>query len=51
MITQFGWAFTGNINVIGLIFAIAVFEGIIYMIFIKKYKEADKLEIKSAVAR
>ncbi|MBQ6966285.1 MAG: ferrous iron transporter B, partial [Lachnospiraceae bacterium] len=51
MITQFGWAFTGNINVIGLIFAIAVFAGIIYMLFIKKYKEADKLEIKSAVAR
>ena len=51
MITQFGWALTGNINVIGLIFAIAVFAGIIYMLFIKKYKEADKLEIKSAVAR
>ena len=48
MITQFGWAFTGNTNIIGLIFAIAALAGIVYMLFFKKYKEADKLEIASA---
>ena len=48
MITQFGNAFTGNTNVIGLIFAIAALAGIVYMLFFKKYKEADKLEIASA---
>ena len=50
MITQFGWAFTGNTNVIGLVFAVAALAAIIYMLFIKKYKEADKLEIKSSAA-
>ncbi len=48
MITQFGWALTGNTNILGLIFAIAALAGIIYMLFIKKYREADKLEIASA---
>ncbi|MBO4267691.1 MAG: ferrous iron transporter B, partial [Lachnospiraceae bacterium] len=48
MITQFGWALTGNTNILGLIFAIAVLAGIVYMLFFKKYKEADKLEIASA---
>ena len=48
MITQFGWAFTGNANILGLIFAIAALAGIIYMLFFKKFKEADKLEITSA---
>ena len=48
MITQFGWAFTGNANALGLIFAIAALVGIVYMLFLKKYKEADKLEIASA---
>ena len=43
MITQFGGAFTGNLNVVGLIFAIAALCGIVYMLFFKKYKEADKL--------
>ena len=51
MITQFGNAFTGNINVIGLIFAIAALAGIVYMLFFKKYKEADKLEITALAAR
>ncbi|MBR5338126.1 MAG: ferrous iron transporter B [Lachnospiraceae bacterium] len=51
MITQFGNAFTGNENVIGLIFAIAALVGIIYMLFFKKYKEADKLKIAEAAAR
>ena len=46
MINQFGLLFTGNVNVIGLIFAIAAFCGIVYMLFFKKYKEADKLTSK-----
>ncbi|MBO4390909.1 MAG: ferrous iron transport protein B [Lachnospiraceae bacterium] len=45
IITQIGGAFTGNGNVIGVILAIAAVLGMIYMLFIKKYKEADKLEI------
>ena len=43
MITQFGNAFTGNVNIIGLIFAIAALAAIVYMLFIKGYKEAEKL--------
>jgi len=43
MVNQFGGAFTGNVNVIGLVFAIAALAGMIYMLFFKKYKEADKL--------
>ena len=46
MINQFGLLFTGDVNVIGLIFAIAAFCGIVYMLFFKKYKEADKLTSK-----
>ncbi|MCR5356905.1 MAG: ferrous iron transporter B [Lachnospiraceae bacterium] len=48
MITQFGWALTGNINILGLLFAIAALVGMIYMLFFKKYKEADKLEMAGA---
>ena len=47
MITQFGWLFTGNANVVGLIFAVAVLILIIYMLFFKKYKEANKLTVSS----
>ncbi len=43
MITQFGNAFTGNVNLIGLLFAIAALAAIVYMLFFKSYKEADKL--------
>ncbi len=49
MITQFGGAFTGNLNVIGLIFAIFFLIGIIYMLFFKKYKEATTLTQKVRV--
>ena len=45
MITQFGWAFTGNTNILGLLLAIAALVGMVYMLFFKKYREADKLEI------
>ena len=48
MINQFGNIFIGKVNVIGLIFAIAALGGMIYMLFIKKYKEADKLKIAEA---
>ena len=42
MINQFGNLFTGNTNVIGLIFALAALAGMLYMLF-KPYKEATKL--------
>ena len=42
MIYQIGSVFTGNINVIGLIAALAVAAGIICMLF-KPYKESTKL--------
>lgn len=45
MITQFGNAFMGKVNVIGLIFAVTALVGMLYMIFLKKYKEAKKLEM------
>ena len=45
MINQFGNAFTGSLNVIGLIAAIVVLVGMIYMLF-KPYKEATKLSDK-----
>ena len=43
MIYQFGGLFTGNVNVIGLIAACAVLGVMIYMLFFKKYQEAEKL--------
>ncbi len=46
MIYQFGLLFTGNVNVIGLIAALAVLGGMIYMLFIKKYQEATRLTRK-----
>ena len=45
MINQFGNAFTGSLNVIGLIAAIVVLAGMIYMLF-KPYKEVTKLSDK-----
>ena len=45
MVNQFGGLFTGNVNVIGLIVAIAALAGIIYMLA-KPYKEATKLSEK-----
>jgi len=46
MIYQFGCIFTGNIHVVGLIAAILVLGLFIYMLFIKKYKEATTLTQK-----
>ncbi len=45
MINQFGGAFTGKLNVLGLIVAIALLVLIVYML-VKPYKEADKLSAK-----
>ena len=43
MINQFGGLFTGNVNFIGLIAAVAVLCVMVYMLFFKKYTEATKL--------
>ncbi len=48
MINQFGGLFTGSVNVIGLIFAIAFLVLIVYMLF-KPYKEATKLTTRVKV--
>ena len=45
VINQIGGAFTGNLNVIGLIFAVLVLAFIGYMLF-KPYKESNKLTVK-----
>ena len=42
MINQFGGLFTGNVNVVGLIFAVLVLAAMIYML-VRPYKEATKL--------
>ena len=44
-INQIGGAFTGQLNIIGLIVAILLIIGMLYMLF-KPYKEADKLTKK-----
>lgn len=41
MVNQFGGLFTGNVNIIGLVFAIAALAVILYMLFFKKYTEAN----------
>ncbi len=43
MIYQFGSAFTGNIDIVGLAAAIIVFAGMMYMLFLKPYRESTKL--------
>ena len=45
MINQFGNAFTGSLNVLGLVAAVAALALIVYMLF-KPYKEATKLSAK-----
>ena len=46
MINQFGGLFTGNVNPIGLVFAILILALMVYMLFIKKYKESTTLTEK-----
>ena len=43
MIHQFGSLFTGKVNPVGLIFAMAALALMLYMLFFKKYKESDRL--------
>ena len=45
MVNQFGSAFTGHLNIVGLIAAVAVLAFMLYMLF-KPYKEATKLSAK-----
>ena len=47
MINQFGNLFTGNVNIIGLIAALAVLVFMVYML-VRPYKEASKLTTKLA---
>jgi ferrous iron transport protein B len=42
MINQFGKLFTGNVSIIGLIFALAILAGMCYMLF-RPYKESTTL--------
>ena len=50
MVNQFGSLFTGNVHVVGLIFAIAALAFIIYML-VRPYKEATKLTTKVKVTK
>ena len=45
MVNQFGGLFTNNVNAIGLIVAVALLAGMLYMLF-RPYKEATKLSTK-----
>ena len=47
MINQFGNLFTGNVNVVGLVAALAVLAFMVYML-VRPYKEANKLTTKLA---
>ena len=47
MVFQFGSIFAGGLNVIGLIFAVAVLAFMIYML-VRPYKEATTLKVKPA---
>ena len=40
---QIGSAIKGQVHIVGLIAALAVLAGMIYMLFFKKYEEAEKL--------
>ncbi len=46
MIYHIGRIFTGNVNVIGLVISILLLAFMIYMLFIKKYKESTKFTKK-----
>ena len=45
MINQFGGLFTGSVNILGVIVAVALLAGMIYML-VRPYKEATKLSVK-----
>ena len=45
IVYQLGSAFTGNLNIVGLVFAILFILGMLYMLFIRKAKNAAKPEV------
>ena len=45
LINQFGGLFTGSANILGVIVAVALLAGMIYML-VRPYKEATKLSVK-----
>ncbi|MBP5357912.1 MAG: ferrous iron transport protein B [Treponema sp.] len=49
IVNQIGRAFTGSLNIVGLIVAIAILVLIVYMLFFKKYTEANKLKLNAKV--
>ena len=46
VVYQLGLAASGSINPVGLVVALALVAGACYMLFIKKYQDADKLLVK-----
>ena len=46
MVNQFGNAFAGRVNVVGLIAAFAALACVVYALFFKKYSEAKTLSVK-----
>ena len=46
MINQFGGALTGHVDAVGLVFAILLLAFMLYMLFIKKYRESTTLTEK-----
>ena len=51
IVYQIGSVFTGNMNIVGLLAALAILGFIIYMLFIKKYHEATKLTQNVKIAK
>ena len=49
MVYQIGSVFTGNLNIIGLLAAVVILGGMVYML-LRPYKEATKLTRKVKVA-
>lgn len=50
MINQFGKLFAGSVSVIGLILAVVLLAGMIYMLF-RPYKESTKLATKVKISK
>lgn len=46
LVNQIGGIFTGDMNIVGLVFSFAALACMVYMLFIKKYSEATTLSAK-----
>ena len=46
LVNQIGGTFTGDMNIVGLVFSLAALACMVYMLFIKKYSEATTLSAK-----